>query len=174
MDTRHPLQKAAAFASGGLFVIWIGGVGGAAAYKTASWLFLGVWPETALYGLAPAPLVRYALTLPREAIASKILVFLLTTDILTYLLAVPPLLLLPCLLVLLAGQGPGVLRHRANKPFATAGGGSAVRRVHPAFRRDRGLGGSSGGKISTKRGMEGQGGGGEERGGRMPPAVGRG
>jgi hypothetical protein len=173
MDTRHPLRKAAAFASGGLLVIWIGGVGGTAAYKTVFWLFLGVWPETALYGLAPPPLIRYALTLARDGMASKILLFLLTTDILAHLLVVPPLLLFPCLLVLLAGQGPGVIRHMAGRPFAAAGGRPAARRVHPAFRRDRGLDGSRSGKHSTKRGVGEQGG---ERGegGKMPPAAGRG
>ncbi|EHJ49160.1 hypothetical protein DFW101_3160 [Solidesulfovibrio carbinoliphilus subsp. oakridgensis] len=174
MDSRHPLQKAAAFAAGGLVVIWIGGVGGAGACKTAAWLFLGVWPETALYSLAPPPLIRCALTLPRDAMASKILLFLLTTDILTYLLAVPPLLLFPCLLVLLAGQGPGGIHRMAARPFATAGGGPSVRRVDPAFRRDRGLGGSCGGKHSTKRGVGEQGGREGEGEGKMPPAAGRG
>ncbi len=144
------LEKTAAFASGLLFVAWIGGSCGAAAYKTVYWLIFSVWPETALYGLAPAAAVRFVLTLPREELLSRALLALLTTDLLTYILVVPPLLLVPCLAYLLSGRRPGQAWRMAARPFAPAG-----RRTESDgagrdfFRRNRGFSALERGKKST-------------------------
>ena len=147
----HPrLEKTAAFAAGLLFVAWIGGSCGAAAYKAVYWLIFSVWPETALYGLVPAAVVRFALTLPREELLTRTLLALLTTDLLTYILVVPPLLLAPCLAYLLSGRRPGQAWRMAARPFAPAGrraGNASAARDF--FRRDRGFSGPAHGKNST-------------------------
>lgn len=144
------LEKAAAFASGLLFVAWIGGSCGAAAYKAVYWLIFSVWPETALYGLVPAAVVRFVLALPREGLLSRVFLALLTTDLLTYILVVPPLLLAPCLACLLSGRRPGQAWRMAARPFAPAGsrvGSDSAGRDF--FRRNRGFSGPERGNKST-------------------------
>ncbi|WP_052360309.1 hypothetical protein [Solidesulfovibrio alcoholivorans] len=144
------LEKTAAFASGLLFVAWIGGSCGAAAYKAVYWLIFSVWPETALYGLVPAAVIRFVLTLPRGELLTRTLLALLTTDLLTYILVVPPLLLAPCLAYLLSGRRPGQAWRMAARPFAPAGrraGSDSAARDF--FRRNRGFSGPERGKKST-------------------------
>ena len=144
------LEKSAAFASGLLFVAWIGGSCGAAAYKAVYWLIFSVWPETALYGLVPAAVVRFVLALPREGLLSRVFLALLTTDLLTYILVVPPLLLAPCLACLLSGRRPEQAWRMAARPFAPAGsrvGSDSAGRDF--FRRNRGFSGPERGKKST-------------------------
>lgn len=150
MRQRHPIKMAAGFASALLFVFWIGGSCGAAAYKTVYWLVFGVWPETAVYVLVPAPLIREVLALPQNTVLSQVLLTLLSTDIMTYLLVVPPILLLPCLLVLFTGQPPRVAWRMAVKPFAPrAGGQGGSRRDAGFFRRSRGFSDSGKANGST-------------------------
>jgi len=138
MDSNHPLKRAAAFASGGLAVAWIGGTVGAAGFKAVYWLIFGAWPETALYALAPAAAIRLVLDLPDGNALGPALLYLLHQDILTYILTVPPVLLMPCLALLLAGQGRPVILPRL-PPFAAGKGGPVPRGIDPIFQRNRGL-----------------------------------
>ncbi|WP_300162190.1 hypothetical protein [Solidesulfovibrio sp.] len=149
------LDKAAAFASGLLLVAWIGGGCGAAAYKAVYWLLFDAWPETALYGLVPAPAVRWVLALPREEPLSRLLYGTLDTDLLTYILVVPPLLLVPCLGWLLAGRGPGPAWRAAMRPFTPSDRPGDPKSKRPGmdfFRRGRGIPDAEEGRKSIKCG----------------------
>ncbi len=170
MDSEHPFKKAAAFLAGGLLVTWIGGTCGATAYKAVYSLAFGAWPETGLYRLAPAVCVRYVLSLPKDTLLSDVLLFLLTRDILTYLAVLPPLLLLPCLAILLHGQRPHQAWRMAVRPFAAGSALPVPGRVAPTFRRDRGMNVCGGATKSIIRGTVRTAGG----RGKMPPAAGRG
>ncbi len=147
------LDRTAAFASGLLLVAWIGGGCGAAAYKAVYWLLFDAWPETALYGLVPAPAVRWVLALPREDPLSRLLSGALSTDLLTYILVAPPLLLAPCLGWLLARRGPEPTWRAAMRPFSPSGRpGDPKRPGLDFFRRDRGFSDSGNGDKSMKCG----------------------
>lgn len=139
MDSNHPLTHTAAFATGFLAVAWIGGSLGAAGFKTVCWLLFHAWPETTLQALVPDAAIRFALTLPDGDPLGRALLFLLHLDILTLILTLPPLALIPCLAILLAGREPIPILRRL-PPFAAAKGADVPRTIDPIFRRNRGTG----------------------------------
>ncbi len=140
MHARRPLEKTVAFLCGLLAVGWIGGACGATLYKAVYWLACDAWPDTGLYGLLPGPAVRAVLAMPRDEPLRQILLSLLTGDLLTYILLVPPLVLLPCLAWLLSGHGPQETWRLAARPFtpASPGRGDPVSESG-RLRRGRGL-----------------------------------
>jgi hypothetical protein len=138
MDTDHPVKRAAAFVAAGLAMAWIGGSVGTAGFMTVYWLLFGAWPETAMYTLVPAAVIRFVLSLPGDDPLRPIFLYLLHQDLLAYILVVPPLLLAPCLAVLLIGQPSPPPEHRV-PPFAAPKGSDTPISVNSAFRRNRGM-----------------------------------
>ncbi len=155
MNKDHPLQRAAAFAAGALLVTWIGGTAGAVCYKTLYWLLFGAWPETAAFGLAPVAVIQAVLALPQGDPWRETLLYLLRLDVMTYIMAAPPVLLIPCLALLMAGQGVRPMFEKAARPFAAASGSGSMARIDPAFRRDRGLPACPPFPESSKNGIRG-------------------
>jgi len=154
---RHDGSRAAAFATGWLLVVWIGGTIGAVGVKVVSWLLGGVWPTTPLAGLLPDPAVRFVLELPRDALPGLVLSGVLRLDILTCLLVGPPLLLVPCLIVLLSGGSVAETWRLAAKPFRPAPKRPVLPAVHPDVRRKCGFSAAETTIDSTKRGPAGSG-----------------
>lgn len=122
MPASHPIQKLTASVTACLIVAWLGGTAGAAGFKTFYWLLFGVWPATAMHALIPDDAIRAVLALPDEDLGGIFLKFLLQRDILTLILALPPLALLPCLVILLAGRQPLPLPLPRRSPFASRHG----------------------------------------------------
>jgi hypothetical protein len=120
MPDRHRLRRAAAFAASFLLVAWIGGTIGAAGFKVFYWLLFNVWPDTAIHILVPDDAIRTVLALPDGNGLVTVGLFLLRLDILTVILAGPPVFLLPCLAILLANRLPEPLFTRLRPPFAPA------------------------------------------------------
>lgn len=136
---RHYGIRVAAFATGWFFVVWIGGVIGAAGVKTVAWLWGGVWPATPVAALLPDELLRFILALPRDSLTGFSLAGLLRLDILTCLLLGPPLLLAPCLLVLVSSRSAADSWRLAAKPFRPAPKRPALPAMHPDLRRKCGF-----------------------------------
>jgi len=137
MDSRqrHSLLGAAAFATGALCVVWIGGAIGAAGFKAVFWLVCGTWPETAVQALVPEAALRFVVELPQDSFSGLLLGGFLRLDILTCILLGPPLLLGPCLAVLVSASSAGEAWRLAVKPFAPAGRRAPPPVMHPALRR---------------------------------------
>ncbi|WP_428560834.1 MAG: hypothetical protein ACP59X_17505 [Solidesulfovibrio sp. DCME] len=140
MRSRHPLEKTVAFLCGLLAVGWIGGACGATFYKAVYWFVCDAWPDTGLYGLLPGAAVRAVLAMPKDEPLRPILLQLFGIDLLTYIILVPPLVLLPCLAWLLAGHGPTETWRLAARPFSPLGAADRARHADTAcLRRGRGL-----------------------------------
>ncbi|KHK03804.1 hypothetical protein [Desulfovibrio sp. TomC] len=98
-------RKCIAFTAAGLVVIWTCGSFLTAVYKLVYHLVLGAWPNTLLYGIVPEGWLPGAAGLPPGELLDRVWAFLLGCDVLTWLLILPPLFLLPCLLLLRAEHG---------------------------------------------------------------------
>lgn len=129
MDDTHPCSRLAAFATGGLVAVWIGGLVGAVGVKTVYWLWNGVWPGTTFGALLPDSALRAVVEWAADASLGGVTLWLVQLDILIYLLVIPPLLLAPCLAVLLLGRRPGACWRQAVRPFLPA---RERPRQHPA------------------------------------------
>ena len=130
------LRKYVASAAAGLLVVWTCGSGLTAVYKLVYRLFLGVWPNTQLYGVVPEDWLPDAAALAQGDALARVWAFLLGRDVLTWLLLLPPLLLLPCLLLLRADHGGLIPALRSTaKPFSpgqpAAGTGRPARSRRP-------------------------------------------
>lgn len=140
MPDRHPFQRTTAFIASFLLVTWIGGSLGAAGFKAVYWLCCGVWPDTALHGLVPEAVLGPLLVQSGNGGPDAWLLGLLRLDILTLILAAPPLLLLPFLAAHLTGRAPEPLFTRLRHPFAAPSS------------RNHGSAGSGPGNDSNKSG----------------------
>lgn len=119
MARSKQLRRCAAFLAAGLVVLWAGGSFLSAVFKLVYWLWLGSWPDTQLYGIVPEAWTPGAAVLARGDMPVGIWNFFLHCDVVVLLLTVPPLLLLPCLLLLRADHGGIIPALRSTtKPFA--------------------------------------------------------
>ena len=134
MAQTTPLRRSAAFLAACLVVIWVGGSFLTALFKLATRLWFGAWPDTRLYGLVPEGWTPGAAALLQDGLPGRLWAALLGYDVLLCLLALPPLLLVPCLLLLRAEHG-GLLPalRRSARPFAPPG--PAPTRCPPALHR---------------------------------------
>ena len=119
MPQSDGFRKCLAFTTACLVVVWTCGSFATAAAALLYRLVLGVWPDTQLYGLVPEAWLPGAAAVARGEWTDVVWAFVLGRDVLTALLVVPPLLLLPCLLLLRPGHGDGIpMFHGTAKPFA--------------------------------------------------------
>jgi len=118
MAQTNTLRRYAAFLAACLIVVWVGGSFLTALFKLANRLWFGAWPDTRLYGLVPDSWTPGAAPLALGEPLGRLWAAALGCDVLLWLLVAPPLLLLPCLLLLRAEHG-GMLPalRRSAKPF---------------------------------------------------------
>ena len=119
MTQSKKLRRCAAFLAACLVVVWVGGSFLAALFKLANRLWFGSWPDTRLFGLVPEAWTPGASALALGEPLGRLWAAVLGCDALVWLLVAPPLLLLPCLILLRAEHG-GMLPalRRSAKPFA--------------------------------------------------------
>lgn len=119
MPQSIPIRRCAAFMAACLVVVWVGGSFLTAMFKLGYRLWLGAWPDTLLYGIVPETWTPGAASLIRGDSLATVWAALLACDVLIWLLVVPPLLLLPCLLLLRTAHGGLIPALRSSaKPFA--------------------------------------------------------
>ena len=134
----HPthLRRSAAFLAACLVVIWVGGSFSTALFKLATRLWFGTWPDTRLYGLVPETWTPGAAALLQDGTLGRLWATFLGYDILLCLLALPPLLLVPCLLLRAEHGGLLPALRRSAKPFSPPGPGPS-RSAPPLHRPGR-------------------------------------
>ena len=154
MAKESVLSRATFVAAGMLMASWVGGTAGISLFKTVYRLISGAWPNTALYGLAPGQAIAWVLGLPADGSLRPTLLVLLDLDIMAYIVLIPPLLLLPCLVVLLAGHRQGPILPFPRFRFPSLGRDDPMT-IDPIFRRGRGLAAQKQPPRSTASGTPG-------------------
>ena len=134
MAQSQKLRPGAAFLAACLIVVWVGGSFLTALFKLANRLWFGTWPDTRLYGLVPEAWTPGAADWAWAAPLGRLWSAALGCDVILWLLIAPPLLLLPCLILLRAEHGGMLPALRSSaKPFAAQRPVSV--RLAPAPRR---------------------------------------